>query len=103
VWAAFCGALLKILYSPTDRTSRLHEYPQSLKCKAWAVNCFDDKLRHNSCLPVAPIITDMDLDAIVQEIDVAMRRLEKLLTDHTAPLKRGVPPRKLLDLDHLND
>lgn len=54
-------------------------------------------------MPVAPIITDMDLDAIVQEIDVAMRRLEKLLTDHTAPLKRGVPPRKLLDLDHLND
>jgi hypothetical protein len=36
----------------------------------------------------------MDLDAIVQDIDAEISRLEKvraLLTDHTAPLKRGFP------------
>jgi hypothetical protein len=44
-----------------------------------------------------PIITDMDLDAIVQDIDAEISRLEKvraLLTGHTTPLKRGMPPKK---------
>jgi hypothetical protein len=39
----------------------------------------------------------MDLKAIVQTIDAEISRLEKvraLLTDHTAPLKRGFPARK---------
>jgi hypothetical protein len=48
-------------------------------------------------LPEALIITGMDLDAIVQEIDAEISRLEKaraLLTGHTAPLKRGRPDRK---------
>jgi hypothetical protein len=34
----------------------------------------------------------MDIEAIVQDIDAEISRLEKaraLLTDHTAPLKRG--------------
>jgi hypothetical protein len=37
----------------------------------------------------------MDLEAIVQDIDAEISRLEKvraLLTGHTAPLKRGFPP-----------
>jgi hypothetical protein len=37
----------------------------------------------------------MDLDAIVQDIDAEISRLEKaraLLTGHTAPLKRGFAP-----------
>jgi hypothetical protein len=37
----------------------------------------------------------MDLEAIVQDIDAEISRLEKvraLLTEHTAPLKRGLPP-----------
>jgi hypothetical protein len=37
----------------------------------------------------------MDLDAIVQSIDDEIERLQRvrsLLTDHTAPLKRGFPP-----------
>jgi hypothetical protein len=39
----------------------------------------------------------MDTEAIVQNLDAEIRRLEKaraLLTGHTAPLKRGLPPRK---------
>jgi hypothetical protein len=39
----------------------------------------------------------MDLDAIVQTIDEEIDRLQRLralLTDHTAPLKRGMPTRK---------
>lgn len=39
----------------------------------------------------------LDLDAIVQDIDAEVSRLEKvraLLTGHTAPLKRGMPPKK---------
>jgi hypothetical protein len=45
----------------------------------------------------SPIIAGMDLEAIVQDIDAEVRRLEKiraLLTGHTAPLKRGMPDRK---------
>jgi hypothetical protein len=37
----------------------------------------------------------MDIEAMVQDIDESIRRLEKvraLLTGHTAPLKRGRPP-----------
>ena len=43
----------------------------------------------------APIITGMDVTAIVQGIDAEISRMEKaraLLTGHTAPLKDGVPP-----------
>jgi hypothetical protein len=39
----------------------------------------------------------MDLDAIVQSLDAAIRHLEKiraLLTGHTAPLRRGSLPVK---------
>lgn len=39
----------------------------------------------------------MDLDAIVQDIEAELCRLEKvrvLLTGHTEPLKRGMPSRK---------
>jgi hypothetical protein len=39
----------------------------------------------------------MDIDALVQEIDAEISRLEKaraLLTEHAAPLKRGFPPSK---------
>jgi hypothetical protein len=47
------------------------------------------------CWPTdAPIVITTDLDAIVQDIDAEISRLEKaraLLTGHTAPLKRGVP------------
>ena len=42
----------------------------------------------------------LDLDAIVQDIDAEVSRLEKvraLLTGHTAPLKRGMPPKKQYD------
>ena len=42
-------------------------------------------------------MTGMDLDAIVQGFDAEINRLEKaraLLTGHTAPLKRGMPPSK---------
>jgi hypothetical protein len=39
----------------------------------------------------------MDLDAILQHIDEEIHRLQRvraLLTDQTAPLKRGFPPRR---------
>jgi hypothetical protein len=39
----------------------------------------------------------MNTDEIVQTIDAEISRLEKvraLLSDHTAPLKRGFPPTK---------
>jgi hypothetical protein len=39
----------------------------------------------------------MDLDAIVQDIDAEISRLEKvraLLIGHMAPLKRGMRPKK---------
>lgn len=39
----------------------------------------------------------MDIAAIVQGFDAEIMRLEKvrvLLTGHTAPLKRGFPPKK---------
>jgi hypothetical protein len=42
----------------------------------------------------------MDLEAIVRDIDAEISRLEKaraLLTEHTAPLKRGLPPTKRPD------
>jgi hypothetical protein len=42
-------------------------------------------------------ISATDLEAIVQNIDEEINRLEKvraLLSGHTTPLKRGFPPRK---------
>jgi hypothetical protein len=44
-----------------------------------------------------PIITSMDLTAVIEDIEAEISRLEKaraLLTGHTAPLKRGAPPAK---------
>jgi hypothetical protein len=48
-------------------------------------------------LPETLIITAMDLEAIVQDIDAEIERLQRvraLLTSHTAPLKRGRPTRE---------
>jgi hypothetical protein len=45
-------------------------------------------------LPIIP--SDMNTEAIVQNLDAEIRRLEKaraLLTGHTVPLQRGVAPR----------
>jgi hypothetical protein len=39
----------------------------------------------------------MNFDAIIEDIDAEISRLEKvraLLTGHTAPLERGIPDRK---------
>ena len=45
----------------------------------------------------APIITSMDLTAVLEDIEAEISRLEKaraLLTEHKEPLKRGRPPKK---------
>jgi hypothetical protein len=45
----------------------------------------------------SPIIAAMNFDALIEEIDAEIMRLEKaraLLTEHTAPLKRGLPHTK---------